>query len=104
MLPQRGRPPVFVLTFASALFLFIQACSGQEAPPSQRDAVPEPSNGGAVDTPSLARSPDGAAAQSAPSGAAFVVPETAAGQVLAAAMEKARATDRLLFVHSGADW
>ena len=70
-------------TLASALLLSLPACTPREGADGQA--------GDMADTVALASPP-------------FVPPETAAGKVLAAAMAEAGATDRLLFVHSGADW
>jgi hypothetical protein len=52
----------------------------------------------------MGQEPPTAATTKAEQEPVFVVPETEAGQVLAAVLNQARATDRLVFLHSGADW
>jgi hypothetical protein len=81
------------MTFSSVLLLPILACA------AQTDAAPEVEPAVAAEAGPTNGPTNGTAAA-----AAFVVPETEAGQVLAAAMADARGSDRLLFVHSGADW
>ena len=77
----KGSIPTLGLFLASALLLSSQACAdGEPGPEAQAEAL------------------ESSAA------AAPAVPETEAEAALAAAIVEAEATDRLLFVHSGADW
>jgi len=92
MQPRRGRRSAFVSALSALLLLPVPACTGRT------DAAPDPE-------PEVAVAADAAVPTIGTAGkAAFVVPETEAGRVLAAAMADARATDRLIFIHSGADW
>lgn len=65
-----------------SLLLLMSACGGGDA---------------AVQEEGVAESPTSSAA-------AIQIPETEAGAVLAAALAEAGETDRLVFVHTGADW
>jgi hypothetical protein len=88
----RGRRSAFATAFSPVLLLPLFACT------AQTDATPIP------DPEMAAVTEDAGPTNGTPETTAFVVPETEAGQVLAAAMADARGSDRLLFVHSGADW
>lgn len=97
MQPQRGRRSAFATTLSYAFLLPTLACAAQ-TDAAQTNTLPETE-------PAVAAAP----AEAGPTNgntavAAFAGQETEAGRVLAAAMADARGTDRLLFVHSGADW
>ncbi len=96
MQPQRGRRSAFATSFFSVLLLPILACT------VQTDANPETELEAAAAAAPAEAGPTNGSTNGTHT--AFVVPETEAGRVLAAAMADARGTDRLLFVHSGADW
>lgn len=96
MQPQRGRRSAFAMSFSSVLLLPILACT------AQADATPQTEPDVAAEAMPAEAGPTNGSTNGTHT--AFVVPETEAGRVLAAAMADARGTDRLLFVHSGADW
>ena len=92
MQPQRGRRSAFASALSILLLFPVIACA------AQTDATPDPE-------PEVPVSEDATGATNGtPQEATFVAPKTEAGQALATALADARATDRLVFIHSGADW